>query len=86
MQEVTTDLGIENLLKMRIDSLSGGQKQKAAIARAIIHRPDLLLADEPTGNLDSKASREIMEIFNSLHKQNKTTILLVTHDPVIASY
>ncbi|MXQ54201.1 ATP-binding cassette domain-containing protein [Shimazuella alba] len=86
LQEVTTDLGIENLLKMRIDSLSGGQKQKAAIARAIIHRPDLLLADEPTGNLDSKASREIMEIFNSLHKQNKTTILLVTHDPVIASY
>jgi putative ABC transport system ATP-binding protein len=86
LQEVTTDLGIENLLKMRIDSLSGGQKQKAAIARAIIHRPDLLLADEPTGNLDSKASREIMEVFNSLHKQNKTTILLVTHDPVIASY
>ncbi|WP_028776886.1 ABC transporter ATP-binding protein [Shimazuella kribbensis] len=86
LQEVTTELGIEKLVKMRIDSLSGGQKQKTAIARAIIHHPELLLADEPTGSLDSRASHEIMEIFYSLHKQNKTTILLVTHDPVIASY
>jgi putative ABC transport system ATP-binding protein len=86
LQEVTSDLGIEKLLKMRIHALSGGQKQRTAIARAIIHRPDLLLADEPTGSLDSKASLEIMRIFSSLHKRNKTTILLVTHDPIIASY
>lgn len=86
LQDVTTDLDIEKLLNMRIHALSGGQKQRTAIARAIIHHPDLLLADEPTGNLDSKASLEIMKIFSSLHKRNKTTILLVTHDPIIASY
>lgn len=86
LSEVAADFGIEKLLKMRIPALSGGQKQRIAIARAIIHRPDLLLADEPTGNLDSKASLEIMKIFSSLHKQNNTTILLVTHDPIIASY
>jgi putative ABC transport system ATP-binding protein len=86
IQEVTNELGLEKLVNMNIDDLSGGQKQRTAIARAIIHKPDLLLADEPTGSLDSKASQEIMEIFQSLHTQNQTTILLVTHDPFIASY
>jgi putative ABC transport system ATP-binding protein len=86
LQEISVKFGLEKLLKRRIQALSGGQKQRTAIARATIHQPDLLLADEPTGNLDSKTSIEVMKIFSTLHKQNKTTILLVTHDPVIASY
>jgi putative ABC transport system ATP-binding protein len=65
--------------------VSGGQKQRAAIARALINRPELLLADEPTGNLDQKNSEEIMQIFLKLHERGET-IIMVTHDEGIAMH
>src|SRR5699024_6115193 len=66
--------------------ISGGQAQRAAIARAMIHQPKLLLADEPTGNLDSKASKDVMEMLAYLNEQEKATMMLVTHDAQAASY
>ena len=86
LAEVAERLAIAELLPRRVYELSGGQMQRAAIARAIIHRPELVLADEPTGSLDSRASREVMETFASLHDSERTTILMVTHDAVAASY
>lgn len=79
------DVGLGNRLYNRTNQLSGGQQQRVAIARALINDPDLILADEPTGNLDSKTSIEIMQVFQSLHEKGKT-IILVTHEHDIAAY
>lgn len=79
-------LGISNLLKKRISEISGGQAQRVAIARAMIHDPQLILADEPTGNLDSKSSADVMHLLENLNQEQKATILMVTHDPYAASF
>ncbi|WP_279538733.1 ABC transporter ATP-binding protein [Bacillus sp. XF8] len=84
--EIASRLGIENLLKKKIAEISGGQAQRTAVARAMIHQPELLLADEPTGNLDTKSSRDVMTLLNQLNTEDNATILMVTHDPVAASY
>ncbi len=77
-------LGLENRVKHLPGELSGGQQQRVSIGRAIISRPKLILADEPTGNLDQKNSREIMSLFHELNEAYKQTILLITHDQNIA--
>ncbi len=83
---IAEKLGIDSLLVKRTHEVSGGQKQRAAIARAVIHQPSLILADEPTGNLDSKASRDVMETMQAINENEEATTLMVTHDPVAASY
>lgn len=83
---IAKTLGITSILDKRTYEISGGQAQRTAIARAMIHRPKLLLADEPTGNLDSKASKDVMEMLVTLNEQEKSTMMLVTHDPQAASY
>ena len=76
-------VGMDRLAKKPVNILSGGQKQRVAIARAVVNEPSVLLADEPTGALDTKTSAEIMELFNTLNKQGRT-IVIVTHDLEIA--
>ena len=76
-------VGIEDLAKKPCNKLSGGQKQRVAIAREIVNEPSMILADEPTGALDTKTSAEIMELFKSLNKQGRT-VVIVTHDPKVA--
>ncbi|MCT9853036.1 ABC transporter ATP-binding protein [Priestia megaterium] len=83
---VTKKLGIHTILKKRTYEISGGQMQRTAIARAIIHSPQLILADEPTGNLDSKASKDVMQLLQQLNEQENATMMMVTHDTVAASY
>ncbi len=77
-------LGIGKFAGKRVDQLSGGQKQRVAIARALVNDPDIILADEPTGALDSKTSSEIVSILLDLNRQGKT-VIIVTHDPKIAA-
>lgn len=76
-------VGMEKFADHQASKLSGGQKQRVAIARAIVHCPGIILADEPTGALDSKTSREIMDLFHELHRQGRT-VIIVTHDMKIA--
>ena len=82
---VLARVGLAERRDHRPNELSGGQRQRIAIARALVNDPAILIADEPTGNLDTKSSLEIMDIFCDLHKQGRT-ILMVTHEPDIAAY
>lgn len=83
---VAAKLGLQGIMGKRTCEISGGQAQRTAIGRAIIHSPKLLFADEPTGNLDSRACRDVMEMLERINGESGTTILLVTHDPLAASY
>lgn len=86
LQKVAERLNITDILAKRTYEISGGQRQRAAIARAIISAPAMILADEPTGSLDSNSSRMVMESLEDINRKERTTLLLVTHDPLAASY
>lgn len=85
VEDVIEQVGLAGKEKSRPSELSGGQQQRVAIARAIVNRPKLIIADEPTGALDTKTSKEIMDIFTKLN-QAGTTIIMVTHDEEVAQY
>lgn len=84
--QIARDLGIEKILSKYPYEVSGGQRQRASAARAIIRNPELILADEPTGALDSKSSAELLQCMTDMNENNKATILMVTHDAFTASY
>jgi len=84
-EQALENVGLSNRLKHRPNEISGGEIQRAAIARALVNNPLIILADEPTGNLDSKNGEEIMKIFNKLHQEGHT-IIMVTHELEVAKY
>ena len=85
-KEALIQMGLEDRLYHEPTQLSGGQQQRVAIARGIVNRAPIIMADEPTGNLDSKTSDEIMKLFKKINEEDGITILLVTHEPEVAAY
>ena len=86
VKNLAEKIDLSSFLHKRPNEISGGQAQRTAIARALIHEPTLILADEPTGNLDSNNSREVLKLLSSINKERNATIVMVTHDPIAASF
>ena len=84
-EEVLTDVGLADRMDHKPNQLSGGQRQRVAVGRALVNKPSIILADEPTGNLDSKTSLEIMNLFDAIHKSGNT-VILVTHEEEVAAH
>jgi putative ABC transport system ATP-binding protein len=84
-EEVLTDVGLADRMDHRPNQLSGGQRQRVAVGRALVNKPSIILADEPTGNLDSKTSLEIMALFDAIHAKGNT-VILVTHEEDVAKH
>ncbi|MGL4575658.1 MAG: ABC transporter ATP-binding protein, partial [Burkholderiaceae bacterium] len=85
-QELLGRVGLAELGHRMPNQLSGGQQQRVAIARALVNDPPLLLADEPTGNLDTKTTEEVLQVFDELNRERKLTIIVVTHEPDVAQH
>lgn len=85
-RELLEDMGLQHRLNHKPNQMSGGEQQRVAIARALSNDPEVILADEPTGNLDSTTGKHILDIIEHLYKEHKKTIIMVTHDPYIANF
>ncbi len=86
VREILTEVGLEDMMDRRPNELSGGQKQRVAVARALVKRPRLVLADEPTANLDSDTGKEVLELMVRMNQELKTTFIFSTHDPMVMEY
>lgn len=84
-RKILTDLGLGDRLDRRPGELSGGQQQRVSLARALVGKPAIVWADEPTGNLDEKSSHQVIELLRQLNKEYQQTMVVVTHDPMVAS-
>jgi len=85
-KEILAKVGLENRLAHKPKEMSGGQQQRVGIARAFVAKPEIVFADEPTGNLDSKTTKEVMELIRQMARENRQTIVMVTHDQSLAAY